>query len=130
MTKKLVSMFLALAMCLSLAATHVVALENVTESARPEIDFDGPMIFYPFVYSEESGWAWAREIIGDCSALVPGYLYLQDLRTKEITQIIEEPVDMFRSDNEILYCLVNGTSIVRTDYWGEDKTVLYTAGWF
>lgn len=126
MTKKFVSMFLALAMCLSLAATNVVAVEEIAGSSHPEIDFDGPMIFYPFVYTEEPSWAWAREIIGDCSSLVPGYLYLQDLRTKEITQIIEEPVDTFCLDNEILYCLIDGSAILRTNYWGEDKTVLYT----
>lgn len=125
--KKFVSMFLALTMCLSLLATSAVAVEDMAESSHPEIDFEGPMIFYPFVYTEEPGWAWARELIGDCSSLVPGYLYLQDLRTKEITQIIEEPVDMFRSDHEILYCLVNGTSIVQTNYWGEEQTLLYTA---
>lgn len=66
-------------------------------------------------------------MIGDCSNLVPGYLYLQDFRTKEITQIIEEPVDMFCLDNEILYCLVDGASIIRTNYWGKEKAVLYTA---
>lgn len=93
---------------------------------HPVIDFEGPMIFYPFVYTEEEGWAWARELIGDCSALVPGYLYLQDLRTKKIAQILAEPVDIFCSDNEILYCLVQGASIVQTNYWGEGQTTLYT----
>lgn len=127
MTKKFVSMFLALVMCLSLTATSVGAVEDMAETSHPEIDFDGPMVFYPFVYTEEPGWAWARELIGDCSNLVPGYLYLQDFRTKEITQIIEEPVDMFCSDNEILYCLVGGTSVVRTNYWGEEQTLLYTS---
>lgn len=125
--KKLVSVLLIVTMCLTLLGTSVIATEDVSASAHPEIDFDGPMVFFPFVYTEEPGWAWARELIGDCSALVPGYLYLQDLRTMEITQIIEEPVDLFRSDNETLYCIVDGTLILRTNYWGEDKTVLYSS---
>lgn len=125
--RKMTALFLALATCLSLSMANAFATESVPETSHPEIDFDGPMVFYPFVYTEEPGWAWARELIGDCSVCVPGYLYLQDLTTKEITQIIEDPVDMFCSDHEILYCLVNGNSIVQTNYWGEDKTVLYTA---
>lgn len=56
MTKKFVSMFLALAMCLSLTATSVGAVEDMAETSHPEIDFDGPMVFYPFVYTEEPGW--------------------------------------------------------------------------
>lgn len=83
------------------------------------------MLFYPFVYTEEEGWAWAREMIGDCSSLVPGYLYLQDLRTKDLAQILAEPVDMFCSDGTVLYCLVESSSVLRTDYFGEDQTTLY-----
>ena len=125
--RKMTALFLALAMCLSLSMANAFATESSLETSHPEIDFNGPMVFYPFVYTEEAGWAWARELIGDCSSCVPGYLYLQDLTTKEITQIIEDPVDMFCPDREILYCIVNGNSVVRTNYWGENKTLLYTA---
>ena len=111
--RKMTALFLALAMCLSLSMANAFATESSLETSHPEIDFNGPMVFYPFVYTEEAGWAWARELIGDCSSCVPGYLYLQDLTTKEITQIIEDPVDMFCPDREILYCIVNGNSVVK-----------------
>ncbi len=127
MTKKFVSMFLALVMCLSLAGISASAIEDASAFAHPVIDFEGEMKFFPFVYTDADEWAWARELIGDCGICFPGYLYLQDLTTKEITKIIDDPVDMFRSDNEILYCLVNGTSIIRTNYWGENQTLLYTS---
>ena len=84
------------------------------------------MRYYPFVYSENDDFAWAREIIGDCSECVPGYLYVQDLCSKEIWQVLHQPVSLYRSNNEQLYCIV-GTTIVCTDYWGRNASTLYTA---
>lgn len=87
------------------------------------------MEYYPFVYSEEEGFAWVEELIGDCSSCLPGYLYVQKLSTGERWQVLDQPVDLFRSSGETLYCIVDGSDILQTNYWGQAPIALYNAAY-
>lgn len=127
--KKFVSMVCVLALlvcCVSFSAeasSNVTALKNTTRN-NSALEAMG---YYPFVYSEEDGFAWAREIIGDCSMCEPGYLYVQDLITKEVWQVLDCPVDIFRVIERTIYCIVDGNKILRTDYWNAPAVTIYTA---
>lgn len=83
--------------------------------------------YYPFVYTDAEGFEWARNIIGDCSSCEVGYLYVQDMSTREISQVLTQPVSEFCLDGEMLYCIVDDLFIVKTDCSGEQLNILYTA---
>lgn len=127
--KKFVSMVCVLALlvcCVSFSAEasdNVTALKNTTRN-NSALEAMG---YYPFIYSEDDGFAWAREIIGDCSMCEPGYLYVQDLITKEVWQVLDCPVDIFRVIERTIYCIVDGNKILRTDYWDAPPVTIYTA---
>ena len=127
--KKFVSMVCVLALlvcCVSFSAEasgNVTALKNTTRN-NSALEAMG---YYPFIYSEEDGFAWAREIIGDCSMCEPGYLYVQDLITKEVWQVLDCPVDIFRVIERTIYCIVDGNKILRTDYWNAPAVTIYMA---
>lgn len=71
----------------SVATTGAVSISETTPNISDEMEY------YPFVYSEDETFAWARELIGDCSVCEAGYLYVQDLSSHEIWQVIDQPVD-------------------------------------
>ena len=127
--KKFVSMVCVLALlmcCVSFSAEasdNVTALKNTTRN-NSALEAMG---YYPFIFSEDDGFAWAREIIGDCSMCEPGYLYVQDLITKEVWQVLDCPVDIFRVIERTIYCIVDGNKILRTDYWDAPPVTIYTA---
>ena len=95
--------------------------DNAIAEIRSEVDLQ----YYPFIYTEDSGFDLFRSLIGDCSQCVPGYLYVQDWQTSEIWQVLDEPVNMIRMDGDTLYCVVSGNKIIRTDYFGEANEELY-----
>lgn len=57
----------------------------------------------------------------------PGYLYVQDLITKEVWQVLDCQVDIFRVIERTIYCIVDGNKILRTDYWNAPAVTIYTA---
>lgn len=121
------SLFCACSFMLSLASTTYAT--NTPQGAdEVMLEDSSQMRYYPFVYSEDEDFAWARELIGDCSACVPGYLYVQDLTTMELWKVLDFPVDYFRSSGDILFCVVDGGTIIQTNYWGTVQTTLYHAG--
>lgn len=111
-------------LAINMVAANAVSINEMEDYSNSDYETKN---HYAFIYSDTDEFAWARELIGDCSNCVPGYLYVQDLLTGEIWQVINQPVDMYRSSGETLYCVIGGTTIIQTNYWGQAPTELYTS---
>lgn len=122
----LMLLFCVCSLMLSLTST-TYAINTHQNADELVSEVSSEMRYYPFVYSEDEDFAWDRELIGDCSACIPGYLYVQNLTTKEIWRVLDCPVDYFRSSGDTLFCVVNGGTIIQTNYWGKVQTTLYHA---
>ena len=124
---RVLCILLALCLCgasMGGSSAYAVSMDLEDESItdiRSEIDLQ----YYPFVYTEDEGFALFREVIGDCSSCIPGYLYVQDWNTREIWKVLDEPVTLYRMDGDTLYCIVDGNRIVRTDYFGSTAEEIY-----
>lgn len=103
----------ALMLCAVPASAVSVSVPLTPDTMRNDSE---KMEFYPFVYSEEEGFAWVEELIGDCSSCLPGYLYVQRLSTGERWQVLDRPVNLFRSSDVTLYCIVDDSTILQTNY--------------
>lgn len=83
---------------------------------------------FPFIYSDDADFDWFRTYIGDCSFCVPGHLYVKNLNTGEINELVDEPVQLLREAGDMLYCVTaDGLSIIQTDYQSGQVEVLYNA---
>ena len=148
--KKMLSFLLALAMILSISVSFgsltVPALAEAvhaevaqladtqpadTQPANNIADEEhyriAPDDLFPFVFSDGSDFAWYRENVVGESDCVSGYLYVKDMKTGQITQILEEPVSRFRETQDYLYCVTADQKLICTDYTGSIYIHLYGA---
>lgn len=143
--KKMLSFLFALAMILSISvsfgsltvpalaeAVHAeVAQLADTQPADSIADEEhyriAPDDLFPFVFSDGPDFAWYRENVVGESDCVSGYLYVKDMKTGQITQILEEPVSRFRETQDYLYCVTADQKLICTDYTGSIYIHLYDA---
>lgn len=83
---------------------------------------------FPFIYSEADDFAWFRSYIGNCSECVQGHLYVKNLTTGQIRELISQPVKQLCKTQDMLYCLsADGNEILRTSYFSKEPTTVYRA---
>ena len=90
------------------------------------VRFDGYV--FPFIYSDADDLVWVRKYVGDCSTCIEGHLYVKDMVTGEVKEIVSDAVKQLRESEDTLYCITNdGLSIIQTDCQGEKVTKIYKA---
>lgn len=124
---KRLALFLTLVFLLTMLPLPVFAYDHISTEDFTTLDDFGysPESLYPFVYRLSDDWTFFREYIGPCDC-EEGYLYVQDLTTKEIIQVLDVPVTNFTETEDSLYCIV-GNKIIKTDYVGRTYTELFTS---
>ena len=86
-----------------------------------------PSNLFPFIYSEDGDFEWfVVNVIGPNSC-EQGYLYVKNLDTSEIVQILDQPVESFRETHDYLYCVTDDMEIIQVDYSGQQPMVIRTA---
>ena len=66
--------------------------------------------------------------MGDCSTCIEGRLYVKDMVTGEVKEIVSDAVKQLRESEDTLYCITNdGLSIIQTDCQGKKVTEIYKA---
>lgn len=123
--RKITAILLAVATAVSLGGMNTASSVNLSKMGTVNVEQECDMKFFPFIYSDDADFSWHRDFIGNCDDCIPGYLYVQDLETKEVWQVLNQNVDCFISHEKMLYCITNGTTVVQTDYQGTEIKDLY-----
>lgn len=131
--KKMISMLLTVLLLIALPTNSVFASETISGTAdiiangTVTTDSDtAPDPFYPFVYDEERNYAWLGQTLEQKIAeLTPGYLYIANMETNDVLEIMAEPVDSIQCSSQYIYAKTADQVIVRLNYSGQGYTVLY-----
>ena len=113
-------------LCPVSADEDAVSISNriINNDKNFEMDFSiDDMDYYPFIYSEKNTWE-NNNVIGPCEC-EEGYLYLKDLKTNTIRQLLNVKVNAVRDTNEKIFFISNN-SIYSVDYLGTTLTKYYT----
>lgn len=134
MKRFITSLSFLLCICLVLLSSPGFAtadtLSDSSTAIIPTISQDiygiAPAHLFPFIYSDDSSFAFFRDIIGPCGCK-PGLLYVKNFNTNEITQLWEEPVSEFTETADYVYFITVDNKIIQTDYFGNNSKILYSS---
>lgn len=129
-TRKILSVFVAIMMMTTLLVP-VVATDSTATTTVNEIYISNVLNagirYFPFVYTMDDGFAWFRDNIIGTNDCCEGYLYVKDLQTGSIWQVLDEPVDFFEEYEDLLICVINEGTWVSVSLDGQGERTLYTA---
>ena len=110
----------------SLLLIGILTLQTLAINFKSEENIDN--LVFPFIYSDADDLVWVRKYVGDCSTCIEGRLYVKDMVTGEVKEIVSDAVKQLRESEDTLYCITNdGLSIIQTDCQGKKVTEIYKA---
>lgn len=94
----------------SLLLIGILTLQTLAINFKSEENIDN--LVFPFIYSDADDLVWVRKYVGDCSTCIEGRLYVKDMVTGEVKEIVSDAVKQLRESEDTLYCITNdGLSI-------------------
>lgn len=109
------------------SAETISSDDIVTSPTVSQDDYSiSPLHLFAFIYSEDDSFSFYREFIGPCEC-VPGYLYVKNLNTDEITQLWTEPVSELVDTANYVFFVTHDNKLMQTDYTGTKQSLLYEA---
>ncbi len=86
---------------------------SYTDEFEMDFEIDG-LTYYPFVYRADNVW-FIENVIGPTNCQ-EGYLYVKNLDTGRIIQLVSQPIDIFReTDNGLYFIYANNVFFVIYD---------------
>lgn len=140
MKKSTVIFALVLALLLACVPSAVYAMDNIgaTDTVQPVASVIGQSVeamnyskapdgLLPFIYSlAEEHTRLREELIGPCDC-TPGWLYVKNMTTGNITLIYGAETLHYTATQDELYYVTANNTIMKTDFAGAFHTALYTA---
>lgn len=89
----------------SLLLIGILTLQTLAINFKSEENIDN--LVFPFIYSDADDLVWVRKYVGDCSTCIEGRLYVKDMVTGEVKEIVSDAVKQLRESEDTLYCITN-----------------------
>lgn len=109
------------------ASEPLKLVENVISDTALVLDSDvAPEPYFPFVYIEGKNYKWLGDVLAyKVTTLDPGFLYVANQDTNEITKVVEQQVLSYANNGEYIFAATCNQEIIRVDYRGLGAVSIY-----